>query len=49
MQLRAIVHSFFFVHAITGGASDDFAKARAMVPYAVTVELPPDKYVVYIF
>jgi len=26
-----------------GGASDDFAKARARVPYAVTLELPPDK------
>ena len=32
-------------YAIAGGASDDFAKARAGVPYAVTVELPTDKYV----
>jgi len=26
-----------------GGASDDFAKAQAFIPYSVTVELPPDK------
>ena len=26
-----------------GGASDDFAKARAHIPYAVTIELPGDK------
>ena len=25
-----------------GGASDDFAKAKAYIPYAVTLELPPD-------
>ena len=28
---------------ISGGASDDFAKAKALIPYAVTLELPPDK------
>ena len=32
-------------YAIVGGASDDFAKASAGVPYAVTLELPPDKWV----
>ena len=24
-----------------GGASDDFAKAKAHIPFAVTLELPP--------
>jgi hypothetical protein len=29
-------HSFF-----PGGASDDFAKAKAYIPFAATIELPP--------
>ena len=41
MQLSVLL--FFVCYAIAGGASDDFAKARGGVPYAVTLELPPDK------
>ena len=32
---------FFPYFFIKGGASDDFAKAKAHVPFAVTLELPP--------
>lgn len=30
------------VFPAAGGASDDYAKARARIPYSVTVELPGD-------
>ena len=37
------MHLFqYFLSRSTGGASDDYAKGRAHIPYAATVELPGD-------
>ena len=45
--LFVVVYLFvFYVYILTylfsGGASDDFAKAQARIPYAATIELPDE-------
>jgi len=39
-----VVMTSMDIFDVVGGASDDFAKDRARIPYSVTVELPGDDW-----
>ena len=45
LNQTCFVRNFFYLSFSPffkkGGASDDFAKAKAHIPFAVTLELPP--------